>query len=127
MNSSLRLAPRDLWLLALITVVWGLNWPIMKIGVEGLPPMTFRGLSMALGLPVLAAIAAVRGIPLRVPREHWRELAVLALAKELKIDADNLLGWNVYPDRVVLISMNGMKFSSALKDGRSSRLLNQGK
>lgn len=80
MNSSLRLAPRDLWLLALITVVWGLNWPIMKIGVEGLPPMTFRGLSMALGLPVLAAIAAVRGIPLRVPREHWRELAVLALA-----------------------------------------------
>ncbi len=53
--------------------------------------------------------------------------AVMALAKELKIDADNLLGWNVYPDRVVLISMNGMKFSSALKDGRSSRILNQGK
>jgi len=47
--------------------------------------------------------------------------AVLALAKELKIDADNLLGWNVYPDRVVLISMNGMKFSSALKDGSSSK------
>lgn len=43
---------------------------------------------------------------------------VLALAKELKVDADSLLGWNVYPDRVVLISMNGMKFS---------RLLNQGK
>ena len=46
----------------------------------------------------------------------------MALAKELKIDADNLLGWNVYPDRVVLISMNGMKFSSALKDGRSSKI-----
>jgi len=27
----------------------------------------------------------------------------------------------VYEDRVVIISMNGMKFSSALKDGRSSK------
>jgi hypothetical protein len=40
---------------------------------------------------------------------------VLALAEELKIDPENLLGWNVYPDRVVIISMNGMKFSSAIK------------
>lgn len=46
---------------------------------------------------------------------------VLALAKELKVDADSLLGWNVYPDRVVIISMNGMKFSSALKDRRSTK------
>jgi hypothetical protein len=44
--------------------------------------------------------------------------AVLALAKELKIDADNLLGWNVYPDRVVLISMNGMKFSRSTNQGK---------
>jgi len=46
---------------------------------------------------------------------------VVALAKELKLDADTLLGWRVYEDRVVIISMNGMKFSSALKDGRSSK------
>ena len=44
--------------------------------------------------------------------------AVMALAKELKIDADNLLGWNVYPDRVVIISMNGMKFSRSLTQGK---------
>lgn len=43
---------------------------------------------------------------------------VLALAKELKVDADSLLGWNVYPDRVVLISMNGMKFSKHLNQGK---------
>jgi hypothetical protein len=40
---------------------------------------------------------------------------VLALAKELKIDATTLLGWNVNDERVVIISANGMKFSSAIK------------
>ena len=44
--------------------------------------------------------------------------AVMALAKELKIDTENLLGWNVYPDRVVLISMNGMKFSKTINQGK---------
>ncbi len=44
---------------------------------------------------------------------------VMALAKELKIDADNLLGWNVYPDRVVLISLNGMKFSKVIHGSKS--------
>jgi hypothetical protein len=37
--------------------------------------------------------------------------AVTALAKELKVDPETLLGWNVYPDRVVIIAQNGMKFS----------------
>jgi len=43
---------------------------------------------------------------------------VVALAKELKIDPENLLGWNVYPDKVVLISMNGMKFSKSTNQGK---------
>ncbi|RPH63899.1 MAG: EamA family transporter, partial [Burkholderiales bacterium] len=79
MNNPLRLAPRDLWLLALLTLSWGVNWPVMKVGVQELPPMTFRALTMLGGLPVLAAIAHARGVPLRVPREHWRELFTLAL------------------------------------------------
>lgn len=40
--------------------------------------------------------------------------AVAGFAKELNIDAEQLLGWNVYPERVVIISMNGMKFSKSL-------------
>ncbi|MGD9946729.1 MAG: DMT family transporter [Burkholderiaceae bacterium] len=79
MNASLRFSTRDLWLLALITVAWGLNWPIMKAGVAGMPPMTFRSLSMVFGIPLLAAIAAARGVSLRVPREHWGELLLLSL------------------------------------------------
>ena len=46
-------------LLVLITLVWGFNWPIMKFGVTGFPPLTFRAISMGIGLLVLLAIAAV--------------------------------------------------------------------
>jgi len=40
--------------------------------------------------------------------------AVAGLAKELNVEVDQLLGWNVYPDRVVVIGMNGMKFTKSL-------------
>lgn len=79
MNPPHRLTGTDLWLLAFLTVVWGVNWPVMKIGVSELPPMTFRSLSMVGGLPLIGLIAWQRGIPLGVPRQHWRELVVLAL------------------------------------------------
>jgi len=42
-----------------------------------------------------------------------------ALAKELKLDPTVLLGWKVYPDRVVIISENGMKFSKVLNGSES--------
>ena len=43
---------RQLALLAGLTLVWGLNWPIMKFGVTQFPPLSFRALSMWIGLPV---------------------------------------------------------------------------
>lgn len=81
------LSRRQLVLLVLITVVWGFNWPIMKYGVTGYAPLTFRTLSMWLGLPVLAAFVVWRGVPLRVGREHWRDLAWLTVF--------NMLVWHV--------------------------------
>ena len=41
---------KDLILLALLTLSWGFNWPIMKIGVQDFPPLTFRTLGMLGGL-----------------------------------------------------------------------------
>lgn len=70
---------KQLILLVLITLVWGFNWPIMKIGVTGFPPLTFRSLSMWLGLPVLALVLVWRRVPFCVGREHWRQLAVLTV------------------------------------------------
>jgi drug/metabolite transporter (DMT)-like permease len=77
---------RQLWVLVALTLVWGLNWPIMKIGVSGLPalpqtypPLTFRALSMVLGVPVLALVLWRLGVPFRVERRHWRGVLALAL------------------------------------------------
>ena len=36
------LAPRQLVLLVLLTLTWGINWPVMKIGVTEYPPLAFR-------------------------------------------------------------------------------------
>lgn len=66
-------------LLVLLTLVWGLNWPVMKLGVTGFPPLTFRTLCMWLGLPLLWLFLRFKGTPLRIARRDWRELAVLTV------------------------------------------------
>ena len=77
-----RLSPRQLTLLVLLTVCWGLNWPVMKSGIADFPPLTFRALSLWLGLPVLALGMLWLKVPFSLPRgpggAHWRELAKLA-------------------------------------------------
>ncbi len=79
MSALPSLTRRQLWTLITLTLVWGLNWPIMKFGVTGFPPLTFRSLSMLIGLPVLGLALVLMKIPFRIPREHWRELFTLAL------------------------------------------------
>ncbi len=86
-----RLTPTQLWLLAGLTLIWGINWPIMKLGVGsaaqgGFPPLTFRAMSMLLGIPVLAIGMMVLKVPFSIPRgdaakpfKHWRELLLLAV------------------------------------------------
>ncbi len=79
---------RQQWLLLVVlTLIWGLNWPVMKLGVTGFPPLTFRTLCMALGLPFLALLLYVKKIPFHVPRGQWRELAWLSFY--------NMLVWHV--------------------------------
>jgi len=73
------LTRRQLWTLIALTLVWGLNWPIMKLGVTGFPPLTFRSLSMIGGLPLLGLALVVMKVPFRIPRSHWRELLVLSV------------------------------------------------
>lgn len=65
--------------LVLLTLVWGINWPIMKLSVSDYPPLTFRMLSLWLGLPVLGLGLCLLKVPFRVPRADWRELFWLAL------------------------------------------------
>ena len=73
------LSRQQLILLVLLTLVWGFNWPIMKFGVTGFPPLTFRTICMWLGLPVLAGFLLWRREPFAIARTHWRELASLTV------------------------------------------------
>ena len=74
-----KLSSRQWLVLVLLTIVWGINWPIMKAGVTGFPPLTFRMLCLWLGTPVLGLALLAMRVPFRIPREHWRELLVLSV------------------------------------------------
>ena len=74
-----KLSQRQLVVLVILTLVWGVNWPVMKLGVQDFPPLTFRALAIVLGLPVLAMVLLVLKVPFRIAREHWRELFWLAM------------------------------------------------
>lgn len=73
----------DLVLLALLTLFWGLNWPVMKIGVRDFPPLTFRVLSMIGGLAVIWLVARVQGISLAIPEGKTRTVIKLAIPNML--------------------------------------------
>lgn len=81
-----KLSRRQLILLVLLTIVWGINWPVMKLGVTGFPALTFRAISIWLGVPVLALGLVVLKVPFRLPRRHWPELLWLA--------ATNMFVWH---------------------------------
>jgi drug/metabolite transporter (DMT)-like permease len=81
-----RLTRTQLVLLVLLTLSWGLSYPVMKVGVGQYPAITFRALSLWLGLPILVLAMAVMRAPFRIPLRHARELAVLAVT--------NLLVWH---------------------------------
>lgn len=78
---------RQLAVLLLLTLIWGLNWPVMKLGVSGFPPLSFRAVSMLAGLPLFGLALLAMRVPLALPREHWGEL--------LRLTVSNMLVWHV--------------------------------
>ena len=82
-----KLSARDLTLLALLTVFWGVNWPIMKIGVAELPPLYFRTICIAGGLVVIWCWARVMSVPMNVPAGAWPVV--------LKLAIPNVIAWHL--------------------------------
>jgi drug/metabolite transporter (DMT)-like permease len=80
--------PRSMWILTtLLTLGWGLNWPLMKLTLADIPVWTFRGLCVASGAIGLFIIARAGRQRVRVPAGQWPRLAVTAIA--------NVTMWNV--------------------------------
>jgi len=76
----------------------------MKSAISDFPPLSFRTLSMWLGLPVLLSATIALKVPLRVKREDWREMSVLTLT--------NMIVWYV----VAIVALQ------ALSSGRAAIL-----
>jgi drug/metabolite transporter (DMT)-like permease len=54
-------------LLAVVALLWGLQWPIIKLGLIEIGPWTYRGIGALLGGVFLAVLASLRGASLRLP------------------------------------------------------------
>jgi drug/metabolite transporter (DMT)-like permease len=81
------LAPAGLVFLAITSIGWGFNWPVIKYLLGELPPLTMRGVTGVIGAALLAALALVRGQSLKVPSGIWPRLGLAALL--------NVTGWMV--------------------------------
>ena len=72
--------------IVVLTLVWGCSWPIQKMGVSEMAPLTFRGLTLPFAAIGLLAVSSWCGDSIRIPRAWWPRLVVLALF--------NIAGWN---------------------------------
>jgi drug/metabolite transporter (DMT)-like permease len=63
-----------------LTLMWGINWPMMKIAVLELPPLYVRGITMGLAAVWLMLYFRTRGLRLwpATPRE-WRDIVLLGI------------------------------------------------
>jgi len=73
-----RTSPLGLGFLAVASVGWGLNFPIMKHLLTEWPPLSSRGLCGIAGAAALALIAVARQQQLSVPRRMWLRLLLVS-------------------------------------------------
>lgn len=88
--------------LAAVTLIWGTNWPIMKIGLGALPPFTFRAAMVPASGLLILGLALLAGQRLAAPRGAWPPLLISAFF--------NVTAWHAF-------SAFGV---SAMESGRAS-------
>ena len=74
--------------LVALTLMWGLNWPLMKFSLRELTPLYFRAVTMTGGALLLYAFYVSRGQDMRLPRTAW--------PATLKLAATNIFGWHLF-------------------------------
>lgn len=77
---------RQLWALVGLTLMWGVNWPMMKLSLQELTPLYFRASTMLLGGAWLFVYALTRGERVWPGRGEWLTIVALGLP--------NVLGWH---------------------------------
>jgi drug/metabolite transporter (DMT)-like permease len=75
-------------LLIALTLTWGINWPMMKLALEGVQPWAFRSMCLMVGGSSLLLLTAASGRSIRLPVGR---LLPLALVSVFNITAWHLL------------------------------------
>jgi drug/metabolite transporter (DMT)-like permease len=83
-----RLSGFGVVLLGLVTLGWGFAWPVIKLVLAEVPPLTFRGICLVAAGAGVLALARLGGQSLHVPARYWGRL--------LALSACNVVGWNLF-------------------------------
>lgn len=78
----------DLILLAFLTLFWGINWPVMKYAVLDYPPLTFRFISLVLGIFAIGAFMIARKESFQVPFSERMRV--------IKLGFGNMVIWHLF-------------------------------
>lgn len=77
---------KQLLALVAITLMWGINWPMMKFSLREMTPLYFRALTMSCGALWLFFFYRARGLRMLPQGSEWRTVVTLGLP--------NMLGWH---------------------------------
>ncbi len=77
---------KQLLALLAITLMWGINWPMMKFSLREMTPLYFRALTMSCGAIWLFGFYRARGLRMLPQGAEWRTVVTLGLP--------NMLGWH---------------------------------
>ncbi len=68
-------------LLALLTVIWGVHWVVVKTGLQYMPPLTYASLRVGTALVTLIGLLAVQGKLRRPDRANLPIMATVGLGQ----------------------------------------------
>ncbi len=71
---------------AILTLIWGCNWPVLKMGVSEIAPLSFRTITLLFAGLGLLGVSRLSGDSIRVPRPLWGKVVTLAFF--------NIAAWN---------------------------------
>ncbi len=77
-----------MWRIWICALFWGLNWPAVRIALDGFSPWTLRAAGLSLGAMLLMALAVALSRSLVVPAGHRGALVISA--------ALNVAGFNIF-------------------------------
>jgi drug/metabolite transporter (DMT)-like permease len=80
------LSRKQIWALLGLTLMWGVNWPMMKLSLQETTPLMFRASTMLLGASWLFFYVARKGERMWPTPSEWAAIGLLALP--------NVLGWH---------------------------------